>query len=90
MNLITGLSIAAALACSASAPEETTEKARKPNVILILADDMGYECPEVNGGLSYDTPNLNQMAEQGKRFNHCYAQPVCSPSREKIKTGLHK
>lgn len=89
MNLITGLSIAAALACSASAPEETTEKARKPNVILILADDMGYECPEVNGGLSYDTPNLNQMAEQGKRFTHCYAQPLCSPSRVKIMTGLY-
>lgn len=59
-----------------------------PNVILIMADDIGYECYGAYGGTSYKTPNIDRLAKNGMRFNHCYSQPLCTPSRVKIMTGL--
>lgn len=61
--------------------------ARTPNVILIMADDMGYECLRSNGGTSYDSTLLDQLAARGMHFTHCYSQPICTPSRNKIMTG---
>jgi len=61
----------------------------KPNVILIMADDMGYECLGGNGSLSYQTPRLDGMAASGIRFTNCYSQPLCTPSRVKIMTGKY-
>ena len=61
----------------------------RPNVILIMADDMGYECLGSNGSLSYKTPVLDGLAAKGLRFTNCYSQPLCTPSRVKIMTGLH-
>ncbi|MBN1388082.1 MAG: sulfatase-like hydrolase/transferase [Bacteroidales bacterium] len=61
----------------------------KPNIILILADDMGYECLGCNGSLSYNTPVLDDLASSGLRFTNCYAQPLCTPSRVKIMTGKY-
>ncbi len=60
-----------------------------PNIVLIMADDLGYECLGVNGGSSYQTPCLDQLAESGMRFEHCYSQPLCTPSRVKIMTGVY-
>jgi arylsulfatase A len=71
------------------APAGFGEKALPPNIILIMADDLGYETIAVNGGESYRTPRLDRMAEQGARFDHCYAQPLCTPSRVQIMTGLY-
>ena len=62
---------------------------RRPNIVLIMADDLGYECLRVNGGRSYHTPRLDALAAQGLRFTHCHAQPVCTPSRVKIMTGRY-
>ena len=59
-----------------------------PNVILIMADDMGAECLSLYGGISYDTPNLEAMAAEGMVVSHCIAQPLCTPSRVKLMTGL--
>ena len=61
----------------------------KPNIILILADDLGYDCIGANGGQTYKTPELDQMAQRGMRFEHCYAQPLCTPSRVQIMTGTY-
>ena len=41
---------------------------RRPNVLLIMADDMGYECLTANGGETYKTPRLDQLAKDGIRF----------------------
>lgn len=60
----------------------------KPNIVLIMADDMGYECVNANGGSSYQTPHLDRLAQTGIRYEHCYSQPICTPSRVKIMTGL--
>ena len=60
----------------------------RPNVILIMADDIGYESYGAFGGTSYQTPVLDRMAAEGMLFNHAYSNPVCTPSRVKIMTGL--
>ena len=57
-----------------------------PNIILIMADDLGFETIGANGGTSYKTPFLDKMAQEGIRFTHCYSQPLCTPSR--VKTPL--
>ena len=62
--------------------------AAKPNIVLIMADDLGYECVGANGGTSYQTPVLDSMAKEGMRFEHCYSQPICTPSRVKLMTGI--
>jgi len=61
----------------------------RPNILLIMADDLGYECLGCNGGTSYRTPNLDALASSGMRFEHCYSMPLCSPSRIKLMTGRY-
>ncbi len=65
------------------------ESAERPNVVLIMADDMGFECVGANGGETYETPNLDELAKTGTRFEHCYSQPICTPSRVQIMTGIY-
>ena len=73
-----------AVACCA----QQDAAAQRPNVILIMADDIGYECFGCYGSRQYQTPTLDQMARDGTRFTHCYAQPLCTPSRVKLMTGM--
>ena len=68
---------------------ESVRKNDKPNIILIMADDMGYECIGANGSTSYKTPNIDYLASNGIRFSKCISQPLCTPSRVKIMTGLY-
>lgn len=72
-----------------AAATSSAAAADRPNVVLIMADDMGYECVTANGGQSYSTPNLDQLAASGMRFEHCYSQPICTPSRVQIMTGRY-
>jgi arylsulfatase A len=67
----------------------STDAADKPNIILIMADDFGYECVTANGGQSYQTPNLDRLAEAGMRFEHCHVQPLCTPTRVQLMTGRY-
>ena len=60
-----------------------------PNIVLIVADDLGYECIGANGGTSYHTPNIDKLAKKGMRFENCHAQPVCTPSRVQLMTGKY-
>jgi len=61
---------------------------RPPNIILIMVDDLGYETIGAYGGSSYATPNVDRLAAEGVRFEYCFAQPVCTPSRVKLMTGM--
>ena len=63
--------------------------AQKPNVILIMADDVGQECFPAYGGEDYSTPRLDELAQKGMVFDHCYSQSLCTPSRVKIMTGKY-
>ena len=62
---------------------------KNPNVILIMADDIGYEGLGINGSLSYNTPNLDALASNGVNFTNAIANPLCTPSRVKIMTGKY-
>lgn len=64
-------------------------RSSKPNIVLILADDVGYEIPTYTGGQSYNTPNLNKLAKAGMQFTQCYSSPMCSPSRVMLLTGKY-
>ena len=61
----------------------------RPNIVLIMADDMGFECIGANGNIEYETPNIDRLSKNGLRFEHCYSQPLCTPSRVKIMTGKY-
>lgn len=66
------------------------QQAKKPNVIIILMDDMGYGDTEPYGMTEIPTPNFNKLARQGTRFTHFNAgQPICSASRSALLTGCY-
>ena len=60
---------------------------KRPNVVLILADDVGYECFGLYGSRQYKTPVLDRLAAEGVKFNHCYSTPLCTPTRVALMTG---
>jgi len=75
------------MSCNRSGTVTTTNESERPNIILIMADDLGFEAIGCYGGASYKTPRIDQMASEGVRFDQCYSQPLCTPSRVKIMTG---
>ena len=78
--------MASALAPYSAAAVE--EKKDKPNIVLIVADDMGWSDAGCYGG-EINTPNLDGLAADGLRFNQFYVNPVCAPSRAALMTGLY-
>lgn len=60
----------------------------RPNIILIMADDMGKECLGAYGS-TYLTPKLDQLASEGVLFNYAFSQPLCTPSRVQLMTGKY-
>ena len=61
----------------------------KPNFIILLTDDQGYQDLGCYGSPNIKTPRIDTMASQGIRFTNFYAQPVCGPSRKAILTGCY-
>jgi arylsulfatase A-like enzyme len=64
-------------------------QAAGPNIIHILADDLGYGSVGFNGQMLIQTPNLDAIAAGGMRFDNWYSCPVCAPSRATLYTGFH-
>jgi arylsulfatase A-like enzyme len=80
----------AALAVAATAPPSDAQ-ARRPNIVFILADDMGYADVSCYGRRDLQTPNIDRIAAQGTRFTQAYANsPVCTASRVAIITGRYQ
>lgn len=69
--------------------EASATSTDKPNIILILADDIGYEVPAYTGGQSYETPNIDFIANNGVQFCEARSTPLCSPSRVELFTGKY-
>ena len=69
-------------ACSGGASQ-------RPNILLIMADDIGIEGLGCYGGQDYQTPHLDKLAAEGMRFTHAYSQPLCTPTRVQIMTGKY-
>ena len=68
----------------------TTRPRRQPNIVLIVADDLGYSELGCYGQERIRTPNIDRIAAEGMRFTQHYAgSPVCAPSRCVLLTGLH-
>ena len=67
----------------------------RPNIIFILADDLGFESLGCYGGVTYKglgpvrTPNLDKLAKSGMLFKNCFSCPVCSPARSEVLTGKY-
>ena len=61
----------------------------KPNIILILIDDMGYGDVGAFGSTKNRTPNIDRMAREGMKLTSFYAAPVCTPSRAQVLTGCY-
>ncbi|MES2807396.1 MAG: sulfatase-like hydrolase/transferase [Bacteroidota bacterium] len=67
-----------------------SQNAAQPNVIIILTDDMGYSDVGCFGGNFVPTPNIDRMAQNGRKFMQYYsAAPICSPSRAGMLTGMN-
>jgi arylsulfatase A len=61
----------------------------RPNIVLILADDLGIEGVGAYGGESFETPNIDRLAAEGMRFTQAFANPYCTPSRSELLTGRY-
>lgn len=77
-------------ACGAAMAQAGDAPGRSPNVIFILADDLGYGEPGCYGQTKIRTPNIDRLAAEGLRFTQAYSgAPVCAPSRCVLMTGRH-
>jgi len=75
---------------SAPALTHAEESQQRPNIVFILADDLGWADLACYGSDLHETPNLDRLANQGVRFTDAYAaSPVCTPTRVSILTGKH-
>ncbi len=74
--------------CSGNSKNKSTDS-KKPNILFILVDDLGYTDLSCQGSKYYETPNVDRIAKEGMTFTEGYAScQVCSPSRASILTGL--
>ena len=70
---------------------QTLSAERKPNIIFIMVDDMGYHDLGCYGSKTILTPNLDKLAKEGIRFTNCYSgDTVCASARSTLMTGTHK
>ena len=78
------------LFCIAALPALARGEERPPNIIFIMADDLGYGELGCYGGDKILTPNIDRIAHNGMRFTYCYAgSAVCAPARDALMTGRH-
>jgi len=84
------LGLASALSCCGLSQLHGEEVVRqKPNIVFILADDLGIGNVGCYGADHFKTPNIDALAASGLRFERCFSAPVCGPSRAMIMTGRY-
>jgi arylsulfatase A-like enzyme len=96
MDSITCIFLSVLNVVSCGIVQAQTHKVRKPNIILFLIDDMGWQDTSVpfwkqktNLNEIYRTPNMEALASMGVKFTNAYACPVCSPTRVSLLTGVN-
>ena len=81
---------AASLAITGRLPARAVKQARKPNIVVILVDDLGYGDLSSYGAEDLKTPHIDSLVSTGMRFDNFYANcPVCSPTRASLLTGRY-
>ncbi len=84
LRRLAGMMLVVAVQCAGMAAE------RLPNIVFILADDLGWADLGCQGSGYYETPHVDRLAAQGMRFTHAYsAGPNCQPSRAALMTGQY-
>src|SRR4030095_1482595 len=63
--------------------------ARRPNIVHIVADDLGWKDVGFNGATDIKTPNVDKLAAEGVKFTQFYVQPMCTPTRAALMTGRY-
>ena len=82
--------VVAGVAWLAGCSSVPTQPAARPNVLLVLVDDLGWVDTGYMGSTFYETPNIDQLAATSAQFHSAYAaSPVCSPTRASLMTGQH-
>lgn len=91
MNTLRFLPVLLAICCTATsnAQEQPTPVGARPNIVFVLADDMGWAQPGFNGGNPQLTPNIDRLASEGMRLNDFYTHSVCAPTRAAFLTGRY-
>lgn len=90
LSILFGLIILLGCHKTQNKPTIINEKSAKPNIIYILADDLGYADVSIYGQSKFDTPNIDKMAKEGMLFTQHYAgSTVCAPSRSVLLSGMH-
>jgi arylsulfatase A len=79
----------AALLLAATGSLLAATPSSKPNIIFILADDLGIGSVSCYGADNFKTPNIDKLAASGIRYEHCYSAPLCGPSRALLMTGRY-
>ena len=85
--LVTAVGIVVVVALDAVRATNVARADARPNVVVVLVDDMGWSDIGAYGG-EIPTPNLDALANRGVRFTQFYATPRCSPTRSSLLTGL--
>lgn len=89
-NIISSLFLIFIVGCQFSGTESHDHRVDLPNIVFILADDLGYGDLSCYGQKNFSTPNIDRLASEGMRFTQHYSgSTVCAPSRSVIMTGLH-
>jgi len=69
---------------------KASDRHSRPNIIIIMVDDIGYQHPSYMGNLYYETPNIDRLADEGLVFTNGYsANTVCAPARAAVRTGQY-
>ena len=83
------VAMAVGVADRAAAQTENAGTASRPNIVVIVADDIGWAQPGFNGGTEVTTPNMDRIANEGVKLTQFYAQPQCAPTRAALLTGRY-
>src|SRR5262245_54546679 len=82
-SLVLTILLTASLALTALAAD------KKPNIVHIVADDLGWKDVGFNGCTDIKTPNIDALAKGGAKFTQFYTQPMCTPTRAALMTGRY-
>jgi arylsulfatase B len=74
---------------NAQGNKSASAEARRPNILHIVADDLGWKDVGFNGATDIKTPNLDKLAAEGAKFTQFYVQPMCTPTRAALMTGRY-
>lgn len=93
ISLLNVLVLGIFMSCQPQPKDATSEVENsnddRPNILFILADDVGQEVLSCYGGETYETPHIDELARSGMKFEHTYSMPTCVPSRLTLMTGKY-